>query len=322
MTALWITLGVIVGAAIITLAVSYICYRRVFYNPPRVESDEIPTPPGEIYDKFREPMKEWVRVVRAMPHDDVEITSHDGLTLRAKYFEYGEDAPIEIMFHGYQGNAERDMSAGVLRAFKLGRSVLLVNHRASGNSDGNTVTFGVLERRDCLLWIKYLTERFGNSRAIILTGISMGAATVMSCSSAELPPCVVGVLADCGYSSAKEIIKKVIRDMKLPANLLYPFVKLGARLFGHFGLEEHPPIEEVARARVPIFFTHGDTDDFVPCYMSENCHAACSSEKQLFIVKGAGHGLCYPVAGDAYLEAIDSFFAPYIAKHKESISRG
>ena len=319
MTALFIALALAASVAVIALTVAYICYRRVFYSPPRVITDEIPTPPGEIYDEYREPMKEWVRIVRKMPHDDVEIKSHDGLTLRAKYFEYEDGAPIEIMFHGYQGNAERDMSAGVLRAFKLGRSVLLVDHRASGLSDGKVITFGVLERRDCLRWIDYLTNRFGNSRAIILTGISMGAATVTSCSSEQLPPCVIGVLADCGYSSAKEIIKKVIRDMKLPATLLYPFVKLGARVFGGFRLEEHPPIEEVKHARIPIFFTHGDTDDFVPCSMREDCHRECVSEKRLFIVKGAGHGLCYPVAKDDYLNAIDEFFAPYIAKHKESI---
>ena len=321
MTALWIALGVAGGLLLIALAVSFVCYKIVFYSAPRVKSDEIPTPPGEEYDPYREDMKKWVLAVRAMPHDDVEIKSRDGVVLRAKYYEHSEGAPIELMMHGYRGNSERDMSAGVLRAFKLGRSVLLVDHRGSGDSGGKTITFGVKEREDCLLWVDYLVSRFKNSRAVILTGISMGAATVMSCSSAELPPCVVGVLADCGYTSAKQIIKKVVRDLKLPAPIFYPFIKLGARLFGGFKLESNPPIEEVKSARVPIFFTHGDADSFVPCNMSIECHAACMSEKELFIVEGAGHGLCYPVANERYLEAIDKFFAPYIARHRESLNK-
>ena len=317
MTYLWIALGLAGGAAFITIIASLVCYLMVFYSPPRDNSDEIPTPPGELYDEYREDMKQWVITVRSMPHDDVEIKSRDGLTLRAKYFEHSEGAPIELMLHGYRGNAERDMSAGVLRAFKLGRSVLMVDLRGSGRSDGSTITFGIKEREDCLLWVDYLVSRFGNERAIILTGISMGAATVMTCSASEsLPPCVVGVLADCGFSSAKEIICKVVTDMKLPAGIFYPFIKLGARLFGHFDLDGLTPIEAVKSARVPIFFTHGDTDDFVPCKMSIDCHGACTSEKELYIVEGAGHGLCYPVAKDGYLTAIDKFFAPYIEAHR------
>lgn len=320
MIALWIALGVAAGAILVTLLAAFICYIRVFYSPPRVKSDEIPTPPGEEYDPYREGMKEWVLKVRAIPHDDIEIESRDGLKLRAKYYEHSEGAPIEIMLHGYRGNSERDMSAGVLRAFKLGRSVLLIDLRGSGESEGRTVSFGILERDDCLLWVDYLVSRFGNSRPIILTGISMGAATVMSCSCADLPPCVVGVLADCGFSSAKLIIKKVVSEMGLPADILYPFIKLGARIFGGFDLDGLTPLEAVKSARVPIFFTHGDVDNFVPCNMSVDCHAACASEKELFIVEGAGHGLCYPVANERYLERIDKFFAQYIEKHRESQS--
>jgi predicted acyl esterase len=152
MTALWIALGVAGGLLLIALAVSFICYKIVFYSAPRVKSDEIPTPPGEEYDPYREDMKKWVLAVRAMPHDDIEIKSRDGVVLRAKYYEHSEGAPIELMMHGYRGNAERDLSAGVLRAFKLGRSVLLVDHRGSGDSGGKTITFGVKEREDCLLW--------------------------------------------------------------------------------------------------------------------------------------------------------------------------
>ena len=321
MTVLWIVLGAVAGLLLLALITSFVCYKIVFYSAPRVKSDEIPTPPGEEYEPYREDMKKWVLTVREMPHDDIEIKSRDGLTLRAKYFEHSEGAPIELMMHGYRGNAERDLSAGVLRAFRLGRSVLLIDHRASGESGGKTITFGIKEREDCLLWVDYLVSRFGQSRAIILTGISMGAATVMSCSSAPLPPCVVGVLADCGYSCARDIIKKVVRDLKLPPLIFYPFIKLGARIFGGFKLESNPPIEEVKSARVPIFFTHGDADTFVPCEMSVECYDACASEKQLFIVEGAGHGLCYPVANEKYLEAIDTFFAPYIARHRESLNK-
>ena len=55
----------------------------------------------------------------------------------------------------------------------------------------------------------------------------MGAATVMNVSGMELPKNIIGVLADCGYTSNEDIIKKVIREMHLPAGILYPFARLG-----------------------------------------------------------------------------------------------
>ena len=124
----------------------------------------------------------------------------------------------------------------------------------------------------------------------------------------KLPDNVIGVLADCGYSSPKEIIQVVIREMGLPPTLSYPFVKLGARIFGHFDLEEITPAEAVQRATVPIIFFHGETDAFVPCYMSRQMYELCVSRKRLVTVPGAGHGLSYPVQPEEYLKAMREFW--------------
>ena len=140
----------------------------------------------------------------------------------------------------------------------------------------------------------------------------MGAATAMITSGYEdLPDNVVGVVADCGYTSAKAIIKKVIKDMKLPPNLLYPFVKIGALIFGRFDIDEFSPIEQVRKSKVATIFVHGDIDDFVPMEMSEENYEACSAQKKkLLIVKGAAHGLAYPVMKDGYLDELRAFFDP------------
>ena len=138
----------------------------------------------------------------------------------------------------------------------------------------------------------------------------MGAATVLMVSAMDLPKNVVGILADCGYTSAKEIIKKVMRDLKLLPNLMYPFVRLGARLFGGFDPDEFSPIEAMKKCRLPIIFYHGSRDGFVPCYMSEQNYNACTSEhKRLVIIDGADHGLCFPVAMQRYEQELKDFFA-------------
>ncbi len=308
---LWWCLFATIGLALLVLLTSLICFIKVFYSPKKkpLGPDEYEIPKGRIYEMYRDDMISWTKEIRALPHENMEIRSHDGLTLRGKYYEQTPGAPVEILFHGYKGNAERDLCGAVERAFKVGRNALIVNHRAAGPSDGHVISFGINERRDCLLWIDRVIERFGDDVKIVITGISMGAATVMMASGENLPKNVISVLADCGYTSPKEIICKVVKDMKLPPKLLYPFIKLGAKVYGGFDLEEASPIEAMKKCSVPIVFVHGDGDDFVPYEMSVRLYNVCASEKKLLItVPDAGHGLAYPKDREGYVNQLNKIY--------------
>lgn len=313
----WAIIGVVLAcvvafAVISILAISYICFRLTFYSKRDEKSadcDEVVLPAGEIYEPFKDIMTEWIIKSRTMPHRDVEINSFDGLKLRGRFFEYEKGAPIEILLHGYRGNSERDLSGGIFRCFSLGRSVLLVDHRGSGRSEGKVITFGVNESRDCADWVGFVLREIDPDAKIFIGGVSMGASTALMATARDLPKNVVGILADCGYSSAKRIIKRVIKQLGLPENLCYPFVKLGARIYGHFDLEEISPEEAMAKCTLPVFFIHGDKDAFVPFEMSvENYNACTSKYKKLVNIEGAGHGLAFPAAKEKYIKEVGDFF--------------
>lgn len=306
---LWLC-GFLLLMALLLLAGSVICFYMAFYEPrtKKNQSAKAILPPGELYAPFRAVTRQWAEEIRAMDCEELYVRSFDGLQLYGRYFEYEQGAPIEIMFHGYRGSAERDLAGGVRRAFAVGHSVILVDQRTSGKSEGKVISFGINESRDCLAWVQKTIDRFGSDVKIILTGISMGAATVLIAAGQPLPSNVVGVLADCGYTSAKEIIQKTIRDMKLPARPLYPLVRLGAKMFGRFDPDEFSPVEAVKNCKVPVIFFHGDADDYVPAEMSQRNYDACSSKKKLHFIKGAGHGLSYPVSPEEYVLAMKEFF--------------
>ena len=311
MNTLFMLLCITIFLILLTLLVTYLCFRIVFYVPrnKKMSSDSVPLPEGDIYEPYHPLMKKWILEARNYPHEDYYIRSHDGLTLHAKYYEYAPDAVTEIMFHGYRGSAERDLSGGIQRCFALGRNVLLVDQRTSCGSEGNVISFGINEHRDCLAWVDFAVDHFGSDVKLVLTGISMGASTVLMAAGKPLPKNVVGVLADCGFSSPKGIIRKCAKDLHYPVALIYPFIKLSARIYGHFDLEEYSPMEAMKTCKIPVIFFHGEDDDYVPCYMSCELYDCCASPKKLVTIPGAGHGLVYLVDNQKYFQSVVEFFS-------------
>ena len=302
----WIFVAIIVLGGIV-LYLSRFCYRLAFYSMNEKEQDIYTIPPGKQYEVVADQILELIHEVDELPYELVSITAKDGLHLAGRYYRFQDGAPVEILFHGYRGNARREFSGNNRIASKLGLNVIAVDERGHGKSGGHTITFGIKERWDCLYWARYAAERFGPDVPIILSGVSMGAATVLMASSLDLPPNVKAIIADCPYSSPKEIIQKVSSDIRLPPSLSYPFIVLGALLYGKFKLWESSPVEAVRQSRVPILLIHGDDDRFVPCEMSQKIYAACRYAAELVIFPGAGHALSYFADKGLYLKTVESF---------------
>ena len=136
----------------------------------------------------------------------------------------------------------------------------------------------------------------------------MGAATVLLCSAHNLPENVLGIVADCPYSSAKDITVITAGKMGVVPVFATPALWLGAAIYGHFDLNKGEVSEAVKNASKPILLIHGTADDFVPFWMAEKIFE-CNKEMITFVpVEGAPHGLSWMVDNKKYLEALDTFF--------------
>ena len=303
---LYITLGVIGFIALTFLALSLFAYRKTFYQSKKKRI----TPYGRINMKsfapYEERIRELIDAMVARECESVSITSRDGIRLSARYYHLSDDAPVEIMVHGYRGHALRDFAGGAKICLDRGHNLLLIDQRAQGESEGRTISFGIKERFDVIDWVDYVLKRFGKDKKIILVGVSMGAGTVIMAAGESLPENVVGVIADCPFSSPIDIIERVGRERGFPRPLIKPLVATGARLFGGFSLFEASPREAAARAKIPILIIHGDADRFVPYSMSEEIKAANPSiilEK----IEGAEHAVSYLKDTERYVSLVNAF---------------
>lgn len=244
----------------------------------------------------------------ACAFEDAWISSADGLRLHGRLLEAREGKPMLLLFHGYRSSARNDFSCSLRTYLRHGFGLLLVDQRAHGQSEGRCITLGVRERYDCLDWARYVQERF-RPPYMYLEGLSMGAATVLMAAGLDLPPSVSGIIADCGYTSARAILRKVIGDLHLPVAPVYALARLAARLFGGFDPEAGDAMRALARCRTPVLLIHGEADGFVPLAMSrENC-AACRAPVALITVPGAEHGLSYLVDRPGVEAALAAFLA-------------
>lgn len=304
------------------LAACYYSYTIAFYVPPRTEDPVATEMTGPQYQKVSGRIKAAMDKMSAIPFEELQITSFDGLTLYGRYYHQRDNAPVMILFHGYRSMAVRDCCGGHALARKLGFNVLAVDQRAHGKSDGNTITFGVLERRDCKSWADFISKKFGAEVPILLSGLSMGAATVLMAADLNLPENVVGIIADSPYSTPKAIISKVCNDMRLPPKLAWPFVRCAARIFGKFSIESISAKDAVRRSTVPILLLHGEDDRFVPCEMSHAIANACRCPATLHTFPEAGHGLCYMTDHHRYEQVIVDFLRsiPELSNHLNEIN--
>ncbi len=305
---IFIILGILIIAA---AAATLVCYYEAFYTPHQTQGDVFKIPNTGQYQPYRQTMARMIFDFSRVPYEKVETMSEDGLKLSGKFYRGNPGKSFVIGFHGYRSMAVHDYCGEGPHMIEKGYNLILIDQRGHEESEGHVVSFGILERQDCISWCDYVIKRFGPDTKIFLSGISMGAATVLMASELDLPVNVKGILADCGYSSPADIIKKVAKDRKLPVWLLYPFVKLGARIIGHFNLEECSAVDAVKKTRIPILIAHGEDDRFVPCKMGKQIYEANPEMIQFVTYPEAGHGISFLVEEQKYKYMTEDFLNVY-----------
>ena len=134
----------------------------------------------------------------------VEVKAKDGITLKGtEYLQDQQTNKWAIILHGYRASTESVLPIGE-QFSKKGYNVLIPSMRACGESDGEYLGMGWLEKDDLQNWINLIIEENKNA-TIILHGSSMGAATVLMASGDELPSNVKYIIADSGYTSVWDI---------------------------------------------------------------------------------------------------------------------
>lgn len=258
------------------------------------------------------PWLDSLRTVGALR--DTFIVTSNGLRGHAFYVRnplaHGRTA---ILVHGYKDSAIGMLPIARIYHQKMGWNIVLPDLYGHGQSQGDHIRMGWLDRHDVILWAKAMQTALqskGDSTMMVLHGVSMGAATVMYCSGdRDLPEYVRGIIEDCGYSDVwNELRLQLNKQFHLPAFPLMYSASFINKMQHSWRLGEASAIESVARSTVPMLFIHGANDTFVPTQMVYPLYdVKHKGYKKLWIAPGSEHALSYHDHPTEYTMYVEDF---------------
>jgi fermentation-respiration switch protein FrsA (DUF1100 family) len=251
--------------------------------------------------------------VMGLPFESIAFPSRDGTPLRGWYVP-GTNGATVITVHGLWSNREQGLGQAVwLR--RAGYGVLLFDLRASGESGGNTVTFGYREADDVLGAADYLAGRGDTDPARTgVLGESLGAATAII--AAGRSRAFAAVVADSSFTSVESMIGTSFQRVTgMPP---FPFAPLVTWLaVRETGLQpaDIAPLAAVPHVSpTPLFLIHGGNDTLVPAESSRALFAAAREPKQLWLLDGMEHGEDRALLAGEHERRVTDFFDRYLLR--------
>ena len=226
-------------------------------------------------------------------YEDVSINLPDapGNTLHAWWIPSDQkDAKTLLFLHGNGYNISANFF--LARHYrKLGFSVLMVDYRGYGLSDGD---FPKEEwaYEDAEAAYQYLIQdRQVDPKNLMILGHSLGGAIAINL--AKDHPDVAGLIVQSSFTSIEELAKLQGWPNLFPLGLILN--------------QRFDSIDKVSALKMPRMWIHGAEDAMIPFTMSQELHQASPEMSQVHVIEGAGHNQVADVGGPRYDAIVKDF---------------
>ncbi|WP_341527281.1 alpha/beta fold hydrolase [Nostoc sp. UHCC 0302] len=177
------------------------------------------------------------------------------------------------------------------RFYQLGFSVLLIDYRGYGRSQGIFPNEKRVYQDAATAWKYLVQQRQIPAKQIFIYGHSLGGAIAIDL--AVKYPDAAGLIVESSFTSIRDLVTYQNIFWMFPVDLILT--------------QRFESIKKVPELKMPVLFIHGAVDSTVPAFMSEKLYAKAIAPKQLFLVSGANHNDTAVVGGLQYVQKIESF---------------
>ena len=231
---------------------------------------------------------ESLAAVTKLPHETLEIKSHDGLLLRGIYYPAATPSSVTVICtHGYTSHAEREWAFPALFYLSLGYNVLIPYQRAHGLSEGKRITFGALEHRDMMLWVDKINEMYPCG-SIILHGLSMGGGIVLYMSDKDMQN-VKCLISDAPSVSIKDFFYNVSKwCCKRNADKVAELAMRRFKKLNGVDARDFDALKTVRGCRYPLLLSAGELEGCEDTF--DKIKQNNPSKTDIIILPGCNHG--------------------------------
>lgn len=227
-----------------------------------------------------------------LPSDTINITSSDGIPLKAWLIPNASPKGIVILLHGMDGMDSSSMLGHSKFLYDAGYTSIALDMRAHGRSGGDRIGFAFDEPKDVISlldWIKGKEEYKGLPVAVL--GVSMGGATAIRAAAARED--INAVISVSSYASIEKMSADFMRGSGVPGifvDITLPFMKLVYTIKYWVIPSNSSPSYDMAKISPrPILIAHGTADTQTIVDHANMLYEASGKKAELWIENGADH---------------------------------
>jgi pimeloyl-ACP methyl ester carboxylesterase len=228
-----------------------------------------------------------------LEYEEVEVLSTDGIRLRSWWVPAEDSGKAAVLVPGWGGYKFEEHLLQTLPVYhEAGYSLLMLDLRAQGESDGKRRTLGYREVRDVRGALAWLRRQGYALDQVVLHGWSMGGATVLRAAPGTG---VAAVVEEAAYGDLPLLLREQVPEFVRFGRMLEPAILLAGKLFPDFDYHEVVPKREAAMLcaeGVPLFIIHSTDDEVVP-YEQAKILAASHPEASVWTLEGYRHVEAY-----------------------------
>ncbi|MGJ3253108.1 MAG: alpha/beta hydrolase [Elainellaceae cyanobacterium] len=234
---------------------------------------------------------------RGLPYEDVWIsvasdskTSEPGERIHGWWVPAADPHGVILYLHGNGENISANI-AYAERFHRLGFSVLMIDYRGYGLSDGRLPSEAYAYDDAIAAWNYLQYQRGVEPRQIVLYGHSLGGAIALDLAIKQ--PSAAGLIVEGTFTSIQDVIDRIRFYRLFPISWLLN--------------QRFESISKMRSLQIPILIMYGMQDAVIPPDMSESLYAIAPEPKQLLMVPLAGHNNLADIAGDEYTRSLQQF---------------
>ena len=242
-----------------------------------------------------------------LPAVSIVLHSESGSTVAGWHIPADGSRGVIVLLHGLRGSRV-SMLGRARMLYGEGYSIVMIDLQGHGESPGEQITIGHLEKHDARAAVEFARMKHPNE-LIGVIGVSLGGASALLASPLGIDALAIeSVYPDIESAVNNRVAARLGPLSEIPAKIL--LMQLEPRL----GIERTQlrPVAHISAVGCPVFVVSGNEDLHTTAAETRGIYETANEPKELWLVDGAAHVDLQSTAPTEYRNRVVPFFDQHL----------